>query len=230
MTHRPVIPMAFAVFALLLALPGAAHGQFVDKLKDRAKHAAEAATLNQVGRMVRGKVRCMFNDWACMEDAEASGKGYVLTEEDGEIMVDEDGNPVTNSTQLPPDMQATADDLYDVLEAKGRIAVRDILFDTGEATIKPESEAALSKIGTMLQQHADLSMLIEGHTDNPGGFDMNMELSSGRAAAVKAYLVETYEIDGTRLRTMGLGSTQPVAGNDTPEGQQQNRRVELVRL
>jgi outer membrane protein OmpA-like peptidoglycan-associated protein len=121
-------------------------------------------------------------------------------------------------------------DLYDVLEAKGRVAVRDILFDTGQATIKPESEAVLTEIGTMLQQHADLTLLIEGHTDTEGGFDMNMQLSSDRAAAVKAYLVETHGVDAERMRTMGLGPTQPVADNETEEGRAQNRRVELVRL
>ena len=72
--------------------------------------------------------------------------------------------------------------------------------------------------------------MVEGHTDDQGDFDYNMTLSGERAAAVKAYLVEQFGIDGNRLRTMGLGPTQPVADNGTDEGMQENRRVELVKI
>lgn len=121
-------------------------------------------------------------------------------------------------------------DLYDVLEKKGRVAVRDILFDTDRATIRPASEEVLSEIGTMLTEHPELRLMIEGHTDDQGGFDHNMTLSTERAEAVRAYLVENFGIEAARLKTMGLGPTQPVDSNDTDEGRQKNRRVELVRI
>ena len=121
-------------------------------------------------------------------------------------------------------------DLYEALEKDGRVAVRNILFDTGKADIRPESDEILTEIGTMLEEHPDLSLMIEGHTDDQGEFDFNMTLSSDRAAAVKQYLVEEFGIDPERLRTIGLGQTQPVDTNDTPEGRQQNRRVELVKI
>ena len=121
-------------------------------------------------------------------------------------------------------------DLYDALDADGRVAIRDILFDTNSATIRPESAPVLERIGTMMQEHPELSLLVEGHTDDEGEFDWNMELSADRAASVKAYLVENFGIDPERMRTMGLGPTQPVDTNDTPEGRQQNRRVELVKI
>lgn len=120
--------------------------------------------------------------------------------------------------------------LYDALDADGRVAVHGILFDTDKATIRAESAPILEEIGTMLTEHADLSLMVEGHTDDQGDFDYNMTLSGERAAAVKAYLVEQFGIDANRLRTMGLGPTQPVADNDTPEGMQENRRVELVKI
>ena len=82
----------------------------------------------------------------------------------------------------------------------------------------------------MLVEHADLSLMVEGHSDDQGDFDYNMKLSGERAAAVKAYLVEQFGIEANRLRTMGLGPTQPVADNDTTEGMQENRRVELVKI
>lgn len=121
-------------------------------------------------------------------------------------------------------------DLYGALETDGRVAVRDILFDTGKATIRPESVGVLAEIGRMLQEHPDLSLMLEGHTDDTGDFDFNMRLSGERAAAVKAHLVETFGIEAGRLRTMGLGPTRPVDTNDTPEGRQRNRRVELVKI
>jgi outer membrane protein OmpA-like peptidoglycan-associated protein len=72
--------------------------------------------------------------------------------------------------------------------------------------------------------------MVEGHTDDEGEFDWNMELSADRAASVKSYLVEHFGIEADRMRTMGLGPTQPVDTNDTAEGRQKNRRVELVKF
>lgn len=121
-------------------------------------------------------------------------------------------------------------DLYDALEADGRVAVRDILFDTNSATIRSESRSILEQIGTMMQEHPELNLMIEGHTDNAGEFDWNMELSGERAKSVKSYLVENFGIDSSRMRSMGLGQTQPVDTNDTDVGRQKNRRVELVKF
>ena len=120
--------------------------------------------------------------------------------------------------------------LYDALIAEGRVATQGIYFDSGSDRIRPESTPTLKEIGTMLKEHADLKLLIEGHTDNVGEDAYNQSLSEKRAAAVKAYLVSTYQIDEARLQAKGFGETKPVAGNDTPEGRQNNRRVELVKL
>lgn len=82
----------------------------------------------------------------------------------------------------------------------------------------------------MLQEHPDLKLAIEGHTDNLGSAPGNQALSEKRAAAVRQYLIETYQVDGARLTAKGLGAGKPAAGNETAEGRQQNRRVELVRM
>lgn len=119
--------------------------------------------------------------------------------------------------------------LYDALSETGRVATQGIYFDTGSDRIRPESSPTLKEIAAMMKEHSDLALLIEGHTDNVGNAASNQTLSEKRAAAVKAILVADYGVDAARLETAGLGSTKPAGSNDTPEGRQTNRRVELVK-
>jgi outer membrane protein OmpA-like peptidoglycan-associated protein len=119
--------------------------------------------------------------------------------------------------------------LYDVLAEKGRVATQGIYFDTGSDGIRQESAPTLKEIGTMLKDHADLKLTIEGHTDNVGKAESNQTLSDRRAAAVRQYLIDNHQIDGARLEAKGMGQTKPAGSNETAEGRQQNRRVELVK-
>lgn len=119
--------------------------------------------------------------------------------------------------------------LFDALNADGRVSTHGILFATNSDAIRPESAPTLEEIATMLQQHPDLKLTIEGHTDNVGAAAANQALSERRAAAVRQYLISHFQIDGARLTSRGFGATKPAASNDTPEGRQQNRRVELVK-
>ena len=121
------------------------------------------------------------------------------------------------------------DVLYDALAGKGRWATQGILFATGKADLQPESRPVLKEIAETLKQHADLKILIEGHTDNVGAPAANLSLSEARAAAVKAALVSQFGADGNRITTKGFGDTKPAVPNTTPEGRAQNRRVELVK-
>jgi outer membrane protein OmpA-like peptidoglycan-associated protein len=119
--------------------------------------------------------------------------------------------------------------LYDALAEKGRVATQGIYFDTGSDRLRPESSATLKEIGTMLKEHPELKLAIEGHTDNVGSAEANQTLSEKRAAAVRQFLIDNYQLDGARLTAKGLGQTKPVGPNDTPEGRQNNRRVELAK-
>jgi outer membrane protein OmpA-like peptidoglycan-associated protein len=119
--------------------------------------------------------------------------------------------------------------LYDALAEKGRVATQGIYFDTGSDRLRPESSATLKEIGTMLKEHPELKLTIEGHTDNVGSAESNQTLSEKRAASVRQFLIDSYQIDGGRLAAKGLGQTKPMGPNDTPEGRQNNRRVELVK-
>jgi OOP family OmpA-OmpF porin len=427
-------PIAVLALFSLMTLPSrTAEAQILNRLKKTVAKAAEDETVNQVDRMVRGKVRCVFDDLECIRKAEESGEGAVLTDDDGEILVNDDGEPVTDaeegarvagkgagslkpgegawanydfqpgddillyddftedevgdfprrfeliqgnfeivewqagrylrataggilgiplpntlperftieysvhlehgnayvriapgrafygpkrdyqgsaaSVQLnqaglvsvrgagpqtltpfpaervrdgiePVRIQADGEhmkmylgekrvanapnavfprsdtlfmafssasedypilvgpiriagggkDLYDRLARDGRVATQGILFGSGSDRIRPESTPTLKEIGTMLEEHPELRLSIEGHTDSDGDDAFNQDLSERRAAAVKTYLVEQFAIDNSRLETAGFGESNPVAGNDTAEGKQQNRRVELVQL
>lgn len=130
----------------------------------------------------------------------------------------------------PIRVAATDRTLYDVLMAEGRVATQGILFDTGSARLRPESTPTLRDIANALRRDGALRLRIEGHTDNTGQAATNRTLSEQRAQAVVAYLTEREGIAASRLEAAGLGDTVPVADNATPEGRQQNRRVELVVL
>ena len=119
--------------------------------------------------------------------------------------------------------------LYDALEESGRVATQGIFFDVGSDRIRPESSPTLKEIGQMLTEHGTLRLVIEGHTDNTGVASSNLALSQKRADAVRAYLLESNGVDASRLTAKGMGQTVPAVPNTTPEGRQQNRRVELVK-
>ena len=136
---------------------------------------------------------------------------------------------IVEEAAMKQDVEFTAGDLAEALKTKGSIAVHNILFDTGKATIKPESAGTLAVIAEALKGDESLKIEIQGHTDNVGAAAANLKLSQDRAAAVKAYLVQTGGIAAARLATAGLGDTKPIADNKTDEGRAQNRRVELVK-
>lgn len=121
-------------------------------------------------------------------------------------------------------------ELYDALARDGRVATQGILFDTGSDRLRPESTPTLEEIARMLQQHADLRLVIEGHTDGVGDEASNQALSERRAESVRQYLIDKQGIEASRLTAQGFGESRPAADNGTLEGRQQNRRVELVRL
>lgn len=123
--------------------------------------------------------------------------------------------------------EITAGDMLAALEKDGRIAL-SIHFDTGKATIKPESEKIVGEIAALLRDNSDLKVSIEGHTDNTGTPAGNKTLSGERAKAVLA-AVTAQGVEAARMSSVGWGQDKPVADNATEEGRAKNRRVEIVK-
>jgi len=107
------------------------------------------------------------------------------------------------------------------------MTLNDVLFDTGQATLKPGADRAVDRLAQYLKDSPGTQVIIEGHTDSVGSDDYNLALSQRRAQAV-ADALTTRGVSADRIRAKGLGKSYPVASNDTQAGRQQNRRVEIV--
>ncbi|GAA5079230.1 OmpA family protein [Roseibacterium beibuensis] len=102
-----------------------------------------------------------------------------------------------------------------------------ILFDIDSAAIRAGLQADLRALARNLQQYPDTTVDVVGHTDNTGSAEYNQDLSARRAGAVAGVLLEE-GVAPARVRSYGRGESEPVASNLTPEGRQQNRRVEVI--
>lgn len=101
-------------------------------------------------------------------------------------------------------------------------------FDVDKAEIRPEYREEISKVGKFMQQYPSTTAVIEGHSDNVGDPEYNLNLSQRRAESVVNHLVETYNIDRSRLTAKGYGLANPVADNSTDAGRQANRRIDAI--
>jgi chemotaxis protein MotB len=127
-----------------------------------------------------------------------------------------------------------------ISELQGKLTVNildRILFDSGEAVLKPEGQNILQQIANVLKQYPNRQIHVIGHTDNVpikttarSRFSSNWELSTARANAAVRFLCETAGVDPRRLGAVGYGEFHPIADNATQEGRAQNRRIALVVL
>jgi chemotaxis protein MotB len=124
------------------------------------------------------------------------------------------------------------------LQGKLTVNILDrILFDSGEADLKPVGSTVLRKVAGILTAHPELKVHVIGHTDNVPiraaarhRFPSNWELSTARATAAVRFLTETAGVDPRRLGAVGYGEFRPVADNATPEGRARNRRIAITIL
>jgi len=146
-----------------------------------------------------------------------------------EVVPFNDGNDyyltVVAKESMTQDVTASA--MLDALNKDGRVALY-INFDTGKATIRPDSKPIVEQIVQMMKANGALELSVEGHTDNVGDAKSNQTLSENRAKAVVAALV-AQGIEAKRLSAAGHGQDKPVADNSSEEGRAKNRRVELAK-
>lgn len=107
------------------------------------------------------------------------------------------------------------------------LTLGDVLFETGKADLRPGALKNLYPLVTFLQKYPERRVVIEGHTDSVGSDAYNLDLSQHRADAVRDFLLQN-GVNAAQMSTRGYGKASPVASNDTAEGRQQNRRVELI--
>lgn len=136
---------------------------------------------------------------------------------------------IVEETVMKQSVELNAGAMAAELSKTGRVTLRGILFDVGQATIRDSSAALLAEVGALLKSDPTLALEVIGHTDNTGTAAGNLTLSRQRAEAVKAWLIKSHAIDPGRLTASGRGDTVPVGDNTTDAGRAQNRRVELVK-
>lgn len=107
------------------------------------------------------------------------------------------------------------------------LTLGDVLFDTGRAVLKSGAMVTIDRLAAFMKDNPERTLVVEGHTDSVGSDAFNLTLSQQRADAVKSAL-SMRGVDGNRVTTEGFGKARPVASNDTAEGRQRNRRVEVV--
>jgi len=134
------------------------------------------------------------------------------------------------------DQIAQKDIKLEEIEGKLKVTFVDkILFDSGSVMIKPKGQEVLLKLADSFRENKDQNIAVEGHTDDVqigsalvDRFPTNWELSTARATAVVRFLQEKGNIEPERLTASGFSFYRPVATNETPEGREQNRRIEII--
>ena len=180
---------------------------------------------------------------AAKSAAEAADLKDKLAETQGRItdLQKEKETVVQTHRSLEDEMRAaleSKDVTISQLQGKLTVNILDrVLFDSGEAELKPGGEAILRKVAAILAQHPNLKIHVIGHTDNVpirasarNRFPSNWELSTARATAAVRFLTETASVDPRRLGAVGYGEFRPVADNSTAEGRARNRRIAITIL
>ena len=172
-------------------------------------------------------------------------KTKVMDVPKGMKMIAKDFDQETIATRIKEDLGHEIEDIINtqLVDLKDKISIEaneneviirlmgESTFDSGKAEIRPQLKPLLRTIASKLQA-TEGDVMIAGHTDNVpvrgGPYKTNLRLSAARASAVAEFFISKSRIDPKRISTMGFGEFRPIASNETAEGRQSNRRVEIV--
>ena len=138
------------------------------------------------------------------------------------------GEPILAPAATRPPSNETQGDIAQSLEAQGHAALDDLVFSTGAASLEPQDYASLEALAAYLKRNPETRVALVGHTDTDGALALNTALSKRRAQAVKARLIERWDVPAAQITAEGAGWLAPRASNATPEGREKNRRVEVI--
>jgi outer membrane protein OmpA-like peptidoglycan-associated protein len=145
-----------------------------------------------------------------------------------QLAAQQSANAAQQAAQQNAELQRQLDAMHAKMTDRGMVlTLGDVLFATGRADLKVGATNNLDRLVSFLNNYPNRTVVIEGYTDNIGGDEYNMALSQRRADSVKSYLTGQ-GIGSMRLTSTGKGLSNPIAGNDSASGRQQNRRVEVI--
>ncbi len=198
------------------------------RMKQEAEQAAQEAA-RQKAQAEKASAEALAQQQAAQAAAEQAARDRAEAQAETEKARQAAAQAEAEKAQLRAQLLAQLNSILQTRDsARGLIVnMSDVLFDTGSSTLKPGAREKLAKISGILLAHPGLTMQIEGHTDSVGSDEFNQQLSERRADTVRDFLAEQ-GVPASSISARGFGKTQPVASNDTPEGRQRNRRVELV--
>lgn len=200
------------------------------------------ASQNQELQNLRAQIDDTQSRLATAQAENQTNKNAIAALKDQVADLQKQKQHVTQSSKTLEDEMRSQLESKDVtiskLQGKLTVNILDrVMFDSGEAVLKPDGESVMRKIADILKEHPQLSIHVIGHTDNipirlgsHSRFASNWELSTARALAAVHFLAEQAGVDPRRLGAVGYGEFRPVADNSTPEGRAKNRRIAITIL
>lgn len=247
--------LAFLILAVLLAQPAVGspppeNALFIDPeapcFRWPAVDLDGDGVFDRLDRCDNTLPGCTVDRWGCPSDSDGDGvcDGRDQCPDTPKGMkVDRDGcgagqrdrasvTPATPREVTPPPPPAPvvpppASESERQLVERGRIRLENVYFESGSATMLPESEVALNEAGSALEKFRDLKVEVEGHTDTRGSGRYNRRLSQARAEAVRDYLLRMFRLTPGNYTAVGYGETRPETKERNEEELLRNRRVEL---
>lgn len=198
-----------------------AHAAYLAEQRARVARELAAARSNDA-RAQKDRVLALEQRLKQVEGERDQALARAKTADEGRDLSDKLAAEVRRLQAQVAEMQAAETERGWILTLGG-----DLLFDPGNATIKPGGRRALANLARVMREHPERKIVVEGFTDDQGSAAANQRLSERRAQAVRETLVKE-GIDAERVDARGLGATYPVASNSDRGGRQLNRRVEII--